>query len=145
MTKQGDSAIQSMSRPFSLPHNQMDYSHQLVTDDGDVFSLPPSSQESIEPLHTNGQKRSYDCDDDELSDAYEEFPTYAENSWQSSVCLDPSTKMNSVSGRTILTPTLGQQQRRQFGSMQTQGTVDIDDFEEPTFLRKREEVDMDLS
>ncbi|KAF7593272.1 hypothetical protein BBP40_011729 [Aspergillus hancockii] len=133
-----------MSQPSSSSYNQMDYNRHLVTDDGDAFSLPPSSQESIESLHTNGQKRSYDCEDDEeLDDTYDELTAFTGITWQSSVRLDPSTRMNSVSGRTILTPTLGQQ-RQQFGTM-ARAAIDVDDFEEPAFLRRREEVDMDLS
>ncbi|KAE8417204.1 ribonucleotide reductase inhibitor-domain-containing protein [Aspergillus pseudocaelatus] len=138
MTKSGESATQPMTHPSSLSYTQMD---QLITDDGDAFSLPPSSQESIESVQTTAQKRSYDCDED-LEEAFDEMPTHPGHNWQN--FLDPSTGVNSVPGRSILTPNLGQQ-RRQFVAMKTQATIDVDDFEEPTFLRRREEVDMDLS
>ncbi|KAE8380637.1 ribonucleotide reductase inhibitor-domain-containing protein [Aspergillus bertholletiae] len=139
MTKSGESATEPMSHPSSLSYNQMD---QLIMDDGDAFSLPPSSQESIESVQTTAQKRSYDCDDDDFEGEFDRMPTHSGSNWQN--FLDPSTGMNSVTGRTILTPCLGQQ-RRQFVAMKTRTTISVDDFEEPTFLRRREEVDMDLS
>ncbi|KAE8389903.1 ribonucleotide reductase inhibitor-domain-containing protein [Aspergillus alliaceus] len=142
MSKSGGSAIQPTSRGFSLPHNKMDYEDQLITDDGDAFSLPPSSQESIESIHINGQKRSYDRDEDDFDDELDDLSTPWGITWQGP--LEPSTRMNSVPGRTILTPALGQQ-RRQFVAVKTQGTINVDDFEEPAFLRRREEIDMDLS
>ncbi|KAE8142694.1 ribonucleotide reductase inhibitor-domain-containing protein [Aspergillus pseudotamarii] len=139
MTKSGESATQPMTHPSSLSYTQMD---QLTTDDGDAFSLPPSSQGSIESVQTTAQKRSYDCDEDDLEEAFDEMPTHPGHNWQN--VLDPSTGVKSVPGRSILTPSLGQQ-RRHFVAMKTQATIDVDDFEEPTFLRRREEVDMDLS
>jgi hypothetical protein len=51
-----------------------------------------------------------------------------------------------VPGRTILCPSLGRQRRR-FVALHhqaiQQGTMHVDDFEEPVFLRRREEVDTD--
>lgn len=110
----------------SFSHN--DY---LVTDDGDAFSIPASSQESADSFSgaLGGQKRSLEVDDifaDEDDD--ESYNT----SWQD----------NSV-GRTILSPNLGQSRRIlaiRHGKVQ-QPTMDVDDFEEATFLRGREEVD----
>ncbi|KAB8203263.1 Ribonucleotide reductase inhibitor [Aspergillus parasiticus SU-1] len=139
ITKSGDSTTQPMTHPSSLSYNQI---NQLTTDDGDAFSLPPSSQESVDSVQTTAQKRSYDCDKDDLEDSFDERPTRPGNNWQN--FLDPSIGMDSVPGRTILIPSLGQQ-RRQFVAMKTQATIDVDDFDEPTFLRRREEVDMDLS
>ncbi|KAE8150877.1 ribonucleotide reductase inhibitor-domain-containing protein [Aspergillus avenaceus] len=102
---------------------------ELVTDDGDAFSLPPSSQESVESVvPVSGHKRSYDSDEEEEDIG---FADYAGTPWQRA-------------GRAILTPKLGQQRRR-FVPVRTQNSLDIDEFEEPTFLRRREEVDMDLS
>ncbi|KAB8257261.1 ribonucleotide reductase inhibitor-domain-containing protein [Aspergillus pseudonomiae] len=139
MMNSAESATQPMSHTSSLSYNKMD---QLITDDGDAFSLPSSSQESIESVQTTAQKRSYDCAEDDLEDTFDEMPTHAETNWQN--FLDMGTGMDPVPGRTILTPSLGQQ-RRQFVAMKTQTIIDVDDFEEPTFLRRREEVDMDLS
>ncbi|OGM43672.1 hypothetical protein ABOM_008796 [Aspergillus bombycis] len=139
LMKSGESATQPMSHPSSLSYNQID---QLITDDGDAFSLPSSSQESIESVQTTAQKRSYDCDEDDLKDTFDEMPTHAGSNWPN--FLDPGTGVDSVPPRAILTPSI-RQQRRQFVAMETQAIIDVDDFEEPTFLRRREEVDMDLS
>ncbi|KAE8351288.1 ribonucleotide reductase inhibitor-domain-containing protein [Aspergillus coremiiformis] len=132
LTKSNESATQPIPHP---------YYNQLITDDGDAFSLPPSSQDSIESLQkqTNGQKRSYDDDDD-----FDDSPTPLGNTWQSTLNRDPSTGIDPVSSRTILTPTLGYQ-RRPFIALKSQMTTHVEDFEEPLFLRSREEVDMDLS
>lgn len=112
---------------------------ELVTDDGDAFSLPPSSQESVDSL-VSGQKRTFDSDD------YED-ETNTEWSMMEPWSSPATTHLGQapVSGRTILAPTLGRQRRR-FVAAQRQGTmdVDVDDFEEPSFLRRREEVDMEF-
>ncbi|EAL90835.1 hypothetical protein KXW98_006625 [Aspergillus fumigatus] len=106
------------------------YNVDIVTDDGDAFSLPPSSQESVYSAN-NGQKRSYDPYADEDASDFEH-----------SVFVTTDT----VPGRTILCPSLGRQRRR-FVALQSQaiqqGTMQVDDFEEPVFLRRREEVDAD--
>lgn len=129
MPKTGDSVTQ----PHSMPAPGIDYNHhQLITDDGDAFSLPSSSQESAASYSTRPtvQKRSFetdyadDCDDE--SDSSTTLPA----GWQN---------MAPTVGRTILAPKLGQ--RRQFVAMQEQKAMDMDDFDEPSFLRRREEVD----
>ena len=131
-TKAGDSVTQ----PHSMPAHGIDYNNnQLVTDDGDAFSLPPSSQESTASYSTQptAQKRSFDTDC--LDDCDSES--------DSSTTLAPSFhSMTPTVGRTILSPKLGHQRRR-FVAMQEQRTMDIDDFDEPSFLRRREEVDTD--
>ena len=113
-------------------------SNNLVTDDGDAFSLPPSSQESVNssvsfPGAMNGQKRPFDDDifvdeDVDLDDA------------------DNDTWREAPVGRPILAPSLGSQRRRVPPPQKT-SSVDtpmaFDDFEEATFLRRREEVDAD--
>ncbi|KAJ5099933.1 hypothetical protein N7532_006934 [Penicillium argentinense] len=105
----------------------------LITDDGDAFSLPPSSQESVQTTNSfstmNHQKRTFDSDDvfadsgDEANDGPRETPL----------------------GRHILAPGLGPQRRRMLAAqrMSSQATMDLDDFEEASFLRRREEVDAD--
>ncbi|KAL1963646.1 hypothetical protein VTN77DRAFT_7967 [Rasamsonia byssochlamydoides] len=84
--------------------------------------------------------------------------------WQDPLRLNPVTETSptapSRSQRTILSPKLGQQ-RRQFSSFQShlkrspgqenkdpvsvRNDVDMDDFEEASFLRRREEVDADYT
>ncbi|KAI9932114.1 hypothetical protein ASPWEDRAFT_40051 [Aspergillus wentii DTO 134E9] len=122
MFKPGDNAVQ----PLYQPSYQSSDSPDIITDENDAFSLPPSSQESaasFAPL-----KRSFDDDIDELED--EDEQTYQDT--------------NLSHGRTILTPTLGNQRRR-FIAMEYQNKMDLDDFEEPSFLRRREEVDSDYT
>lgn len=110
------------------------YNNQLVTDDGDAYSLPPSSQESniSSASVMSGQKRALEgdifidedvWDDDTGSELRRETPV----------------------GRHILSPSLGQQRRRMLGlhGRVSQPTMDLDDFEEASFLRRREEVDAD--
>ncbi|PYI01771.1 hypothetical protein BO78DRAFT_401054 [Aspergillus sclerotiicarbonarius CBS 121057] len=102
----------------------------ITNDEGDTFSLPSSSQDSN--AHAGGQKRSFDLDDLE-EDSEEENDSV------------PLMQNGAILGRAILAPKLNQQRRRfvAFKRHATTGSMDIDDFEEPTFLRSREEVDMD--
>lgn len=126
--------------PFSglskSAHDARYNSNNVVTDDGDAFSLPPSSQESNNSSASfshvvNGQKRSLDRDIFVDNDALEDD---ASSAWQ----------VPSV-GRHILSPSLGQQRRRMLALRGTidRPTMDLDDFEEASFLRQREEVDAD--
>lgn len=113
------------------------YNHQLVTDDGDTYSLPPSSQESnissaSFPSTMNGQKRALESDifvDDDV--------------WEDGT--GRGLRQDTPVGRHILSPSLGQQRRRMLGlhGAVPQSTMDLDDFEEASFLRRREEVDAD--
>ncbi|CAG8426712.1 unnamed protein product [Penicillium salamii] len=104
----------------------------LVTEDGDAFSLPASSQESNDSFSgaLGGQKRSLDVDD-----------IYADENDDESY----ETQQETFFGASILSPNLAQSRR--ILPMRTskfqQPTVDLDDFEEATFLRGREEVDAD--
>ncbi|KAJ5192115.1 hypothetical protein N7449_008257 [Penicillium cf. viridicatum] len=120
--------------PFSGA-GKSSFSHDdyLVTDDGDAYSIPPSSQDSTVSLALGGQKRALELDGDILvdEDADESFNDFGA-SWRE----------NSY-GRTILSPNLGQS-RRILAVRHTkieQPTMEMDDFEEATFLRRREEVD----
>lgn len=130
LSKSADYTIQAHSNPAYRLSDTRNYNVDIVTDDGDAFSLPPSSQESVYSAN-NGQKRSYDPDDaDEYASDFE-YSTFGTP--------DP------VPGRTILYPSLGNQRRR-FVALQNQAqlrTMEVDDFEEPLFLRRREEVDTD--
>jgi hypothetical protein len=110
-------------------------SGHIVNDDGDDYSLPPSSQDSIASTNSfnnnmnNSQKRTFGSDDfasweDESNIAFHDAPT----------------------GRRILAPGLGQQRRRMLALRQTsQPGMDVDDFEEASFLRPLEEVDADYA
>jgi hypothetical protein len=98
--------------------------YSVNTDDGDAFSLPPSSQESITSdvsyaSALNGHKRSFDFEDDVYADE------------------DSGNEIPRV--RTILSP------RRRLLPQHTCNLpkIDLDDFEEASFLRQREEVDSD--
>lgn len=125
------------SRPSELPPfsgaGKSSFSHDdyLVTDDGDAYSIPPSSQDSAVSFALGGQKRALELDGDILvdEDADESFNNFG-GSWKENT-------------RTILSPNLGQSRRilAVRHSKIEQPTMDMDDFEEATFLRRREEVD----
>ncbi|KAL5364945.1 ribonucleotide reductase inhibitor-domain-containing protein [Aspergillus floccosus] len=136
-----------MARPSHLmtpqPHAEPvveDSDDQIITDEGDAFSLPPSSQESAASFSTqaHGQKRTYDYESDvEESDEFAFNPGTA--TWLDS-SLGSAYKTGPAIGRTILAPSLDRQRRR-FVAAQKLGGMEVDDFEEPSFLRRREEVD----
>ncbi|KAJ5382153.1 hypothetical protein N7517_000064 [Penicillium concentricum] len=120
--------------PFSGA-GKSSFSHDdyLVTDDGDAYSIPPSSQDSDLSFALGGQKRALELDGDILVDEdVDESVNNFGGSWRE----------NSY-GRTILSPNLGQSRRilAVRHSKIEQPTMDMDDFEEATFLRRREEVD----
>ncbi|RHZ66827.1 hypothetical protein CDV55_105679 [Aspergillus turcosus] len=130
LSKSANYTIQAHPNPAYRLSDTRNYNVDIVTDDGDTFSLPPSSQESVYSA-SNGQKRSYDPDEaDEYASDFE-YSTFG--------------TPGPVPGRTILCPSLGHQRRR-FVALQNQAqqrTMEVDDFEEPLFLRRREEVDTD--
>lgn len=101
----------------------------LVNDDGDAFSLPPSSQESVDSAYgvSGSQKRYLDVDDI-YADDDDEFD---------------NPQQNRMGRNNILSPNLGQSRR--ILPMRTSKIqpppIDLDDFEEASFLRRREEVD----
>ncbi|RAL05238.1 uncharacterized protein BO80DRAFT_131599 [Aspergillus ibericus CBS 121593] len=102
----------------------------ITNDEGDAFSLPSSSQEST--AHAGGQKRSFELDDMDEDSAEEE------ESEQDTMA---TMQNGAILGRTILAPKLNSQRRR-FVALKrhaTTGGMEVDDFEEPTFLRRREE------
>lgn len=128
--------------PFSgLPKSKSSYdphyNNQLVTDDGDAYSIPPSSQESNAssasfPSAVNGQKR-----------ALESHIFVDDDVWEDDT--GSGLRQETPVGRHILSPSLGQQRRRMLGlhDAAIRPTIDLDDFEEASFLRRREEVDAD--
>ncbi|KAL5335365.1 ribonucleotide reductase inhibitor-domain-containing protein [Aspergillus crustosus] len=135
-------------------HHNYHY-HDIVTDDNnDAFSLPPSSQESIdsefEPFSTSTSTQRKRTHQDLSFDPYEDS-NMGESDSESDIDYKfprSSNMFHPQSGRTILSPTLHHQRRRAFAAQKQKASVgissmNIDDFEEPTFLRRREEVDVD--
>ncbi|KAL2001702.1 hypothetical protein VTN02DRAFT_1370 [Thermoascus thermophilus] len=146
--KVGNLAVQSFPEPTGQTP-----SDQVSTDEGDAFSLPSSSQESVATTSSislpppNPYKRTYDDE----SSADEE-----DDSFHNQVSI--SNNNNNITGRTILSPRLGQQRRHAFSPLWNNDnktreqqqeyrdpfSMDVDnDFEEAAFLRRREEVDSD--
>ncbi|OQE17667.1 hypothetical protein PENSTE_c020G00737 [Penicillium steckii] len=130
-TQSGSSYSYAELAPFSGISKSYDH---IVTDEGDDYSLPPSSQDSIistDSFHsTNPQKRTFNSDD-------------IFTGWD-----DESAGFGhgAPAGRHILAPGLGQQRRRMLARQQSsQSHMDLDDFEEAAFLRRREEVDADFA
>lgn len=119
-----------ISKSSHDPH----YNNHLVTDDGDAYSLPSSSQESNTSSAgaLNGQKRALESDIFVDDDVWEDHA-------------GSGLRREPPIGRHILSPSLGQQRRRMLGlhDAVAQSTMDLDDFEEASFLRRREEVDAD--
>lgn len=113
----------------------------IITDDGDAYSLPSSSQGSVSSSGM-GRKRTFDYDDEEEYDEDEGFGS----GYGGAMARD-----GPQIGRTILAPSLGQQRQRFIAlkhNNQTTfvgagaGGMDVDDFEEAAFLRRREDVDL---
>ncbi|KAL4787510.1 ribonucleotide reductase inhibitor-domain-containing protein [Aspergillus varians] len=142
--------------PQPLPHPVQYIDQTIETDEtNDAFSLPPSSQESIDselftPIPSFTQKKrshrdfGFDPFDAESGDMDADDDNLMWHTWQDPLHFHPVTH---TTGRTILSPTINHQRRRVFAAQRhktVHNTVDLDDFEEPTFLRKREEVDMDV-
>lgn len=135
----------------SMSTNTTDGSDEVrdvVTDEGDAFSLPSSSQESVASstgAANGGQKRAFDFLDYDDDDGYDDDVGYDDDD-------DEGFGGSETGARTILAPSLGQQRRR-FIAMKHQnqtkivgagaGGMDVDDFEDASFLRKRDEVDVD--
>ncbi|KAL4982094.1 ribonucleotide reductase inhibitor-domain-containing protein [Aspergillus falconensis] len=127
------------THPQPLPTAYHD-DHLIRTDEDDAFSLPPSSQESIDSAPTleptfAQKKRSH-------HDFY--FDPYEDDSEEISP-LHPNPVTN-ISGRMILSPTSNYQRCTVTAQRyKPSHTNDLDDFEEASFLRGREELDdMDI-
>lgn len=113
--------------PFSGLSKSIDGPYSIVTDDGDAFSLPSGSQESMASVDStssalNGQKRAFGFEDDVHFD--EDFGS--------------ETAQDFPRERVILSP-----RRCLVAQHSANSNMDLDDFEEASFLRKREEVDSD--
>ncbi|RAH68706.1 uncharacterized protein BO66DRAFT_393039 [Aspergillus aculeatinus CBS 121060] len=146
-----------LSGPPPSYHHDQDQSGSLITtDEGDAFSLPASSQESTDSassLPFTGTKRGlgdldhYRADSNESDSETDDFPG-AEMWGQRISRAEPAA---AVIGRTILAPrSKNNNLRRRFvvtgrgGACTVATTMDVElgtDFEEPAFLRSREEVE----
>ncbi|KAL3492828.1 ribonucleotide reductase inhibitor-domain-containing protein [Aspergillus germanicus] len=153
----------SLPYPGTSTHHQQQ-EHIITTDEDDAFSLPPSSQESIDsqsfstppPMLKKRTHNDFDFDfepyedDEEINLGFDEM----NNKWQDPLRLNPfhhgasPGSGTNLHGRTILSPRLNQQRRRFLGVKHNKpvggDSMEVDDFEEPTFLRRREEVEMDI-
>lgn len=147
-SKMGDFGVEPFSRPV-MGHDHSN--NDLVNDEADAFSLPSSSKESTASSSSSsfalnvGQKRSFDYSDDDDLDEFD----FADQD------IDPSHGYGYMGNtavhtqRTILAPTLGQQRRRfiatkNYNNQSVKSHMDVeDDFEEASFLCRREDVEMD--
>lgn len=122
--------------PYGMDRNQplSEISSNRVTDssqrifvhgdDGDAFSLPASSQDSVVSVSSStGVKRTYDFDRE-----VRPFGSAVQD-----------VEVPPALGRTILAPSLGQQRRLLAAS--SKGGMEVDDFEEASFLLRREDVE----
>lgn len=148
-SKMGDFGVEPFSRPvMGHDHNNND----LVNDEGDAFSLPSSSQQSTassasssSSLLNSGQKRPFDYSDDDDLDELD----FADQNIDPSYGYDYMGNTAVHTQRTILAPTLGQQRRRfiaarNHNNPSAMSHMDVDDdFEEASFLCRREDVEMD--
>lgn len=114
----------------------------IITDDGDAYSLPSSSSQGS-VSSSMGQKRAF-YDDDEEDEGGDEGYGYG---YGYGGCMAEDGRI----GRTILAPSLGQQRQRLIALKQHNqstivgagaGEMDVDDFEEAAFLRRREDVEV---
>ncbi|KAL4956799.1 ribonucleotide reductase inhibitor-domain-containing protein [Aspergillus filifer] len=154
------SAARPLPNPITYTHHHHHHLHnhdhnQFITtdEDNDAFSLPPSSQESVDSelerpvtVSTQRKRTHQDFDFDPYQDDMDEAGIDDEYTFgrQDPLRLHPVT---STTGRAILSPTLNTQRRRAIAAQKfTSGQrgMELDDFEEPAFLRRREEVDMDV-
>ncbi|KAL4909806.1 ribonucleotide reductase inhibitor-domain-containing protein [Aspergillus multicolor] len=118
------------SQPLPTAHHDH---HIITTDEDDAFSLPPSSQESVDStLESVPKKRTrHDFDFDPYDDDLDEMDPLHFHSGP------------NISGRVILSPKANYQ-RRAAQNYKSGETMDLDDFEEPAFLRRKDEVEGEI-
>lgn len=157
--KIGNYAVQTFPRPIE------EYQNTVHVDELETISIPNSSQESTSSsFSTNLNKRSYDADIEEDDDI--DFPATvfhpSGDIWQrplnGNFNSGSAPAVNMRPQRTILSPKLGQQRRQRTAQnhswkspaeqenkdplLTTENPqLDLDDFGEATFLRRRDEVD----
>ncbi|KAI9369582.1 ribonucleotide reductase inhibitor-domain-containing protein [Aspergillus egyptiacus] len=130
--------------------------NSITTDEDESFSLPSSSQESnvSEPASLSGvptQKKRTHADFTTYEDSDSEIEEVQfQATWNDPLRLHPvlpsssssSFSLSARQGRTILSPTLNHQRRRFVAAAKQRSvSMEVDDFEEPAFLRRRDEVD----
>jgi hypothetical protein len=165
--KVGNFAVQTFPRPDEEYRSE----EMMSVDDLENISMPSSSQESNASFSSANNKRTLEPDleeEDEHDNSYMRQGTgLSGDIWQDTVptiSAYNTSSSNTMSRRTILSPRLGQQRRRIVASSHTNlpktrteqenanplsitfvpdDDMDIDDFGEAAFLRRREEVDFE--
>lgn len=159
--KVGNLAVQTFPRPDEDYRSE----EMLSVDDLDIVSMPSSSQESNASFSSASHKRTLEPDveeEDEDDNGY-----IHQGIWQDTIptiSIYNTSSSSTMSRRTILSPRLGQHRRRIVASSRTSSykglteqentnplavtsmpydSMDIDDFGEASFLRRREEVDFE--
>lgn len=153
----GNLAVQTFPRPDE------DYRSEkmMSVDELENVSMPSSSQESNASSSSANHKRTYAEEEDEDGNGYNH-----QGIWQDTISTIStySTSSPSTMSRTILSPRLGQYRRRIIAPSRTNSSkthpeqenanplsvasvscdnMDIDDFGEAVFLRRKEEVDFE--
>lgn len=155
----GMSKTSSDQRPVeSLSNTTTSFLVSTTTDDGDAFSLPSSSQTSTLSSTSlpSGLKRP--CDDDAETENLNDdsIDSSGDIIFHDGSPVGSNLNLNlglpappSMINRPFLAPTVARQKRQVLATQLSLGQssplanagMDVDDFEEPVFLRRREEVD----
>lgn len=132
---------------FTKSGGGLNSTNSIKNDDGDAFSLPSSSQDSIGSVSSfTGVKRGYYDSDLDLDDDSILLDPAFHDSTTTTFARNDSMDGNTLLGRPIRNPCLARQRRmlsQQNRNMDTlhNGDMDVDGFEEAPFLASREEVD----
>ncbi|CRG89332.1 hypothetical protein PISL3812_06368 [Talaromyces islandicus] len=159
--KIGNYAVQTFPRPIEQ------YQSTVHVDELDPISIPNSSQDSnaSSSISINVNKRSFDADSEDdntefLTTALHLSSDTSQRPLNGNFISGPATAVIMRPQRTILSPKFGQQRRQRTAQnhswksqagqenkdplLSTENTpLDLDDFGEATFLRRRDEVDAD--
>ncbi|KAL1986426.1 hypothetical protein VTN96DRAFT_6346 [Rasamsonia emersonii] len=173
MHKIGNLAVQTFPRPAEGYQDRSTHM-SADNDDMSSLPSKSQESNASSAFSSNSHKRSYDSDLEDVDENGDDGLIHSSASfrgsitaggiWQDPLRLNPVTETltaaPSRSQRAILSPKL-RQQRRQISSFQSLGKrspeqenkdpssvkndVNMDDFEEAAFLRRREEVDADYT
>lgn len=159
--KVGNLAVQTFPRPDEDYRSE----EMLSIDELENVSMPSSSQESNASFSSANHKRIFEPDIEE-EDEHDSDHIH-QGIWQDtipSISTYNTSSSSTMSRRTILSPRLGQHRQRTIASSRTNSSkflteqenanplaatsvpydsMDIDDFGEASFLRRREEVDFE--
>lgn len=161
INKVGNLAVQTFPRPDE------DYKSEemMSVDELENVSMPSSSQESNASFSLANNKRTLELDIEEEDE--DDSGYMHQGIWQDTIPTISTyniSSSNTMSRRTILSPRLGQHRRRIVASSLKNSTkthteqenanplastsvpydgMDIDDFGEASFLRRKEEVDFE--